>query len=110
MVWGIGEYPPEFNAKVHGPYDPSRFYGKPDASFSQVKLGELFKWFGRRNYHPLAVGRAIGRGFWKWNLNWVQVKKPGMAPFVQAVMALSIFYYINQYPHLKYHRHVKYHW
>lgn len=25
---GFGEYPPEYNAKIHGPYDPARFYGK----------------------------------------------------------------------------------
>ena len=25
---GFGEYPAEFNPKVHGPYDPARFYGK----------------------------------------------------------------------------------
>lgn len=28
MVLGIGEYPPGYNVNVHGPYDPSRFYGK----------------------------------------------------------------------------------
>jgi len=28
LPFGIGEYPAEFNAKVHGPYDPARFYGK----------------------------------------------------------------------------------
>lgn len=25
---GFGDYPAEYNAKVHGPYDPARFYGK----------------------------------------------------------------------------------
>ncbi len=25
---GWGEYPAEYNAKVHGPYDPARWYGK----------------------------------------------------------------------------------
>ena len=24
----IGEYPPEYNPKIHGPYYPSRYYGK----------------------------------------------------------------------------------
>jgi len=28
MVLGIGEYPAGYNANVHGPYDPARFYGK----------------------------------------------------------------------------------
>lgn len=26
MAWG--EYPPEYNPRVHGTYDPARFYGK----------------------------------------------------------------------------------
>lgn len=38
---GFGDYPAEYNPKVHGPYDPARFYGKPDTPFSQVKLGEV---------------------------------------------------------------------
>lgn len=47
MVLGIGEYPPEFNAKVHGPYDPSRFYGKRklplvSAEFRQPIVTQLF--------------------------------------------------------------------
>jgi len=31
--FGLGEYPPEFNPKVHGPYVPSRNYGKRELSF-----------------------------------------------------------------------------
>lgn len=26
--FGVGHYPKEYNPRVHGPYDPSRFYGK----------------------------------------------------------------------------------
>lgn len=26
MAWG--DYPAEYNPKVHGPYDPARYYGK----------------------------------------------------------------------------------
>lgn len=25
---GFGDYPVEYNPKVHGPYDPARYYGK----------------------------------------------------------------------------------
>lgn len=25
---GFGDYPAAYNAKIHGPYDPARFYGK----------------------------------------------------------------------------------
>jgi len=37
----IGDYPVEYNPKVHGPYDPARYYGTPDTPFSQLKLGEV---------------------------------------------------------------------
>ena len=106
---GIGEYPPEFNPKVHGPYYPDRFYGKPDTAFSQVKLGELPGWLKRRNYSPVAMARAVDRGIWRWQLRWFNSKHRVMSGMVQAVMALSLYYYINQYPNLKYHRHCKYH-
>jgi len=38
---GIGDYPAEYNPKVHGPYDPARYYGTPDKPFGQLKLGEV---------------------------------------------------------------------
>lgn len=25
---GFGDYPAEYNPRVHGPYDPARYYGK----------------------------------------------------------------------------------
>jgi len=109
MVLGIGEYPPGYNANVHGPYDPSRFYGKPDAKFTEVKLGEMTGWLKRRDYNPMAIGRGIGRGYLRWYKTWVLPKKAGAAWLVQSFVILSSFYYINQYPHLKYHKHCKYH-
>lgn len=30
---GFGDYPAEYNPKVHGPYDPARFYGKREFPF-----------------------------------------------------------------------------
>jgi len=41
----IGDYPAEYNPKVHGPYDPARYYGTPDTPFSQLKLGEVTNLF-----------------------------------------------------------------
>lgn len=28
MNWKFGEYQPDYNPKIHGTYDPARFYGK----------------------------------------------------------------------------------
>ena len=109
VLFGIGEYPPEFNPKVHGPYDPARYYGKPDKAFTQLKINEILPWIKRRDYNPVAVARGMGRGFWRWQQTWVMPKKAGGAGLIQAMMIMSFYYYINQYPHLKYHRHCKYH-
>jgi hypothetical protein len=34
-----GDYPAEYNAKVHGPYDPARYYGKGECpNFSSLLI------------------------------------------------------------------------
>lgn len=86
----IGDYPAEYNPKVHGPYDPARYYGKreftnllnnicyitrrdqkyfltmssflADTPFGQVKLSELGSWFARRNKGPSAFAGLFSRG------------------------------------------------
>lgn len=30
---GFGDYPADYNPKVHGIYDPARYYGKPGKKF-----------------------------------------------------------------------------
>jgi len=109
VAFGIGEYPPEYNANVHGPYDPARYYGKPDKKFTELKVGEVLPWLQRRSYHPLAIVRGIGRGFWRWNQAWMLPRRAGPAGLIQMSVGLSLFFYINMYPNLKYHRHCKYH-
>lgn len=43
---GFGDYPAEYNAKVHGPYDPARFYGKGKYKIIQNKSRKKkFSWF-----------------------------------------------------------------
>ncbi|CAG7726564.1 unnamed protein product [Allacma fusca] len=61
MAWG--EYPAEYNAKDHGPYDPARYYGKPDTKWAPVKLGELVSWLARRNKSPVAMVQAVTTEF-----------------------------------------------
>jgi len=34
----FGDYPAEYNPKVHGPYDPARFYGKGEYREECAKL------------------------------------------------------------------------
>lgn len=80
---GFGDYPAEYDPKIHGPYDPARYYGKgklenstvnmqvhyvtlflsiADKPFGELKLSEIGEWFGRRNKSPNAVVGTISRG------------------------------------------------
>jgi len=109
MPFGIGHYPAEFNPKIHGPYNPARKYGKPDTAISQVKLGELPGWIGRRSMDPLSMVRAVGRSWQGWRQRWFLVKSPGFAPVGQLMMGMTILWYLRKYNFLKYHAHAKYH-
>lgn len=55
------EYPKEYNPRVHGPFNPSVYYGKPDP-LSQVKLGELGAWLSRRDKSFKGFSNLVSRG------------------------------------------------
>ncbi|KAJ9585350.1 hypothetical protein L9F63_002847, partial [Diploptera punctata] len=77
----FGDYPAEYNPKVHGPYDPARYYGTPDTPFAQ---------------HPSAMMGAISRAWWRWQHKYVQPKRAGIAPFFHVIVgAMGFFYLIN---------------
>jgi len=108
MAWG--EYPPEYNAKVHGTYDPGRYYGPKDTKFSQVKLGELFSWIGRRNYGPQGTVSAVSRSYWRFCHRWLFPVKPTMAGYMQMTSMFMLFFYVTNYGKYRHHRLYKYHW
>merc|ERR1712063_28627 len=95
MAWG--EYPAEYNPKVHGPYDPSRFYGKADTALAEVKLSELPAWLKRRNMGASGISGAISRAFWRWQYKYMQPKKVGIAPFAQVCVGAMVFFYTINY-------------
>ncbi|XP_052861421.1 putative ATP synthase subunit f, mitochondrial [Anopheles cruzii] len=105
----IGDYPAEYNPKTHGPYDPARFYGKPDTPFGQVKVGEVGAWLARRDKNPRALAGVFSRTFWRWQHKYMQPKRTGIAPFFQVVVGGVIFFYTINYGKLKHHRNYKYH-
>ena len=107
-MWGY--YPAEYNPKVHGPFDPSRYYGKPDTPLSQVKLGELGSWLGRRSYSPTAMGNAITRAVWSWKHKYLFPKKSGLTALFHPIIATMVFSYCINYRRLRTHRNVKHHW
>merc|ERR1712168_1454045 len=94
MVWG--EYPKEFNPKVHGPYDPSRYYGAKDTKFSEVKLGDFTAWLSRRKKTPNAAVQCFSRGWHRWTHHYVLPQRAGIAPLVQLVFPMILLaYYVN---------------
>ncbi|XP_012266791.2 putative ATP synthase subunit f, mitochondrial [Athalia rosae] len=106
---GFGDYPAEYNPSIHGPYDPARYYGKPDTPLSQVKLGELGGWFGRRNKNPRAMVAAVSRAWWRWQHKYVHPSKAGIAPIYQLIVGSMIFFYTINYGKIIRHRNYKYH-
>lgn len=106
---GFGDYPNEYNPKVHGVYDPSRYYGKPDVPLGQVKINELENWFKRRNMSPSAIAGVVSRAWWKWQHKYMQPKRSTMAPYYQLLIASIIFTYSINYGKIKEHRNYKYH-
>ncbi|XP_031621170.1 putative ATP synthase subunit f, mitochondrial [Contarinia nasturtii] len=106
---GFGDYPAEYIPEKHGPYDPARYYGKPDTPFSQLKLSEVPSWFGRRNKTPQAFAGACSRLFWRWQHKYLQTKRVGVAPFFQVVAASMVFFYAINYNRIKHHANYKYH-
>ncbi|OQV11599.1 putative ATP synthase subunit f, mitochondrial [Hypsibius exemplaris] len=107
--FGIGAYPVEFNRRIHGPYDPARFYGKPVTPFGQVKIGELPAWLSRRSLNPVAMSRAVSRGYWRWFHKYVAVRYGTAAPYVQFAVGLSALFYCINYKTIRLHSQAKYH-
>lgn len=105
----IGDYPLEYDPSKHGPYDPARYYGKPDTPFGQVKLGELSDWFRRREKTPKAFTSVVSRAWWRWQHKYIQSKRNGIAPFFQFIAGSMLFFYLINYNKLKRHRNYKYH-
>lgn len=108
MVWG--EYPQEYIPKIHGPYDPGRYYGKKDTPFGEVKLKDLNNWISRRNITPISVVGVISRAHWRWQHKYVQPRKCGVAPFFHIVVVCGGVFYLLNYDKMKIERQYLYHW
>ncbi|XP_054013122.1 putative ATP synthase subunit f, mitochondrial [Hylaeus anthracinus] len=105
----FGDYPAEYDPAKHGPYDPARYYGKPDTPFSDLKLKEVPAWIGRREKGPRQLMGLFSRAFWRWQHKYVLPKKTGIAPIAQIVVGGSMFFYYLNYYRIRGHRNYKYH-
>uniref|UniRef100_A0A2S2QQ35 Putative ATP synthase subunit f n=1 Tax=Sipha flava TaxID=143950 RepID=A0A2S2QQ35_9HEMI len=105
----IGDYPAEYKPKVHGLYDPARFYGTPDTPFSQVKLGEMTQWIGRLNKSPSALAGLFSRAYWRWSHKYVQPKRATVAPLIHIITGSMLFFYTINYGKIIRGRNYKHH-
>ncbi|GAB6025757.1 hypothetical protein CHUAL_011742 [Chamberlinius hualienensis] len=105
----IGDYPAEYNSKVHGPYDPARYYGKPDTPLGEVKIGELAQWLGRRKWGPRPFAQACSRAYWRWQHKYSLPRYGGLAPYVQIAVGSAFVFYLLNYYKIKKHSQWKYH-
>ncbi|KAM0731919.1 putative ATP synthase subunit f, mitochondrial [Formica fusca] len=105
----IGGYPPEYDAAKHGPYNPARYYGKPDTPFLDLKVNEIPAWIARRQKTPQAIVGACSRAFWCWQHKYIQPRRSGIAPFFHVAVGGMIAFYLMNYKKLRHHKHYKYH-
>ena len=104
----VGKYPKEYKPRIHGPYYPSRYYGTA-TPLAEVKLAEVPKWIATREKSFTSFARMISRAFWKWNLTYLQPKRPGMTPLYQMASFCSLYFFIWKYKSHINERHAKYH-
>lgn len=105
----FGGYPAEYDPVRHGPYDPARFYGKPDTPFLDLKLGEIPSWIARRQKSPQSFTALCSRAFWRWQHKYVLPKKAGISSFFQVTVGCMFLFYVMNYKKLRHHRTYKYH-
>lgn len=107
---GIGEYPDGYEPRIHGPYDPARYYGPKDTPFGEVRLKDLGAWFLRRKYTPQAITGAISRAYWRWQHKYVLPRKSGAAAFFQVVITAGIVFYVMNFDKIRRERRYEHHW
>ncbi|XP_012540795.1 putative ATP synthase subunit f, mitochondrial [Monomorium pharaonis] len=105
----FGGYPAEYDPVKHGPYDPARYYGKPDTAFTDLKISEIPGWIARRQKSPQALVGLFSRAFWRWQHKYIHPRRGGIAPFFQVVVGSMFVFYAMNYRKIRHHRHYKYH-
>ncbi|XP_048758240.2 putative ATP synthase subunit f, mitochondrial [Ostrea edulis] len=66
----FGEFPKEYNPKIHGAYQADRFYGTPDKPFFTLKLNEVIPWMKRRDASVTGTARFISRKLYQHQRTW----------------------------------------
>lgn len=107
----FGNYPAEYNRKVHGPFYPWVNYGPKEEPLADVKIGELSQWWTRRNKKPYAAIACASRKYHYWHYLYFDAKygSPTKGILQTAVFACFISM-LGLLRHLRHERSHKYHW
>merc|ERR1712066_190550 len=98
-----GKYPIEYNPRVHGPYEPGRFYGKADVALQNVKIGEFYSWLGRRDLSLNGAWGVVHRGYQRFFHRSMNARWSGFSPYAKVVMCMSAFWFPVFYNARSYH-------
>ncbi|XP_077415540.1 ATP synthase F(0) complex subunit f, mitochondrial [Vanacampus margaritifer] len=74
-----------------------------------VKLGELGRWFGSRDFTPNGIFSSIRRGQLRYYNKYIDVKKGGIGGIAMVLVGYVVLSYVWEYDHLKHDRWRKYH-
>ena len=103
------EYPKEYNPRVHGAYDPSRFYGKAQP-LTEVKLGEVGNWFSQRNMSFAGFRGLASRALWRYRIKYIDPRRANAAFIYQFIfVAFTANYFLYDYAEKKKHTWALYH-
>ncbi|KAL4232404.1 hypothetical protein ACF0H5_009972 [Mactra antiquata] len=89
-------YPEGYKPRVHGPYDPSRYYGKtPKVSLWDVKLGSLLETVLSADYRKRNLLQTVSRFFARYHARHWRVKNRTFAPLLQVIFVGHLFYFVG---------------
>ncbi|RWS28826.1 putative ATP synthase subunit f-like protein [Leptotrombidium deliense] len=97
FINSMGCYPLEYNRAVHGPYDPCRYYGKPDTHVMDLKISEIPGWLSRRRFDPYSMICAVARWRNRHQVRYIFPYKSKSTYYLQMLFLFWVLSYANGY-------------
>lgn len=108
-VASLGNYPKEYNARVHGPFVPWRNYGPIDTAFSQTRIIDMPGWIARRDKSLSGILRGTSRLANKWHYKYTMPVNGSFAYAWHIMVPLSLLTLYASYERYEALRLKKYH-
>ncbi|XP_074605636.1 ATP synthase, subunit F [Brevipalpus obovatus] len=107
----IGCYHPEYDRKLHGPYNPGLNYSAvKDIHWSKVKVRDFPSWLKRRNFSLWNISNTIPRLFLRYEFIHAMPYRAGANGFFTMVALMTAGNAILLYKTNRHHKLRKYHW